>query len=116
MTKLACMILLLAPTAFAEGICDLVEADEAAALLGGTTTSTAVGQLGCSYSNRARGLRLTVTMMDLEVGTVSHWLASFSELHCRTLTAQPLASASDPHAGRPAKNRARFRYRSTATK
>ena len=43
MTKFACVILLLAPAAFAEGICDLVKADEAASLLGGTTTTTAVG-------------------------------------------------------------------------
>jgi hypothetical protein len=73
MTKLACIILLLAPMAFAEGICDLVKADEAVSLLGGTTTTTAVGQLGCSYSNRARGVRLTVTMMDLGTSAKQTW-------------------------------------------
>ena len=73
MTRLACMILLLASAAFAEGICDLVKADEAASLLGGAVTATAVGQLGCSYANRARGVRLTVTMMDLGTSARQTW-------------------------------------------
>jgi hypothetical protein len=73
MTKFACMILLLATAVFAEGICDLVKSDEAASLLGGTTTTTAVGKLGCSYSNRARGVRLTVTMMDLGTSAKQTW-------------------------------------------
>ncbi|HXA52372.1 MAG TPA: hypothetical protein VNV86_18775 [Candidatus Acidoferrum sp.] len=60
MTKFACVILLLAPA-------------EAASLLGGTTTTTAVGQLGCSYSNRAQGVRLTVTMMDLGTSAKQTW-------------------------------------------
>jgi hypothetical protein len=60
MTKFACVILLLAPA-------------EGASLLGGTTTTTAVGQLGCSYSNRAQGVRLTVTMMDLGTSAKQTW-------------------------------------------
>ena len=65
MTKLVWMLLLLAPSVCSAGICDLVKPDEAASLLGGSPTSMAVGELGCSYSNRARGVRLTITMMDM---------------------------------------------------
>lgn len=66
MRKFVWTILLLAPSAFAQDdICGLVKLDEASALLGGTASQLAVGKLGCSYSNRARGVRLTITLMDL---------------------------------------------------
>jgi len=64
MKRVAWVVLLFAPAAFAAGgVCELVKPDEAAAILGGPVSSIPVGTLGCSYGNRARGLRLTVTVM-----------------------------------------------------
>jgi hypothetical protein len=74
MTKLAFMILLLlVPAAFAEGVCDLVKPGEASSLLGGTATTIAVGTLGCSYSNRGPGVRLTITVGDMGVSAKQTW-------------------------------------------
>jgi len=58
--------LLLAPAAPGQGhACGLVTAEEAAAVVGPVDSPMAVGNAGCSYANRARGVRLIVTVMDL---------------------------------------------------
>ena len=57
---------LLAPAALGQGgLCGLVKPEEAAALLGAAARPMAVGNIGCSYSNRVRGLLLTLTVLEL---------------------------------------------------
>jgi hypothetical protein len=58
---------LLLPSLFGQNhtVCDLVKQDEADALLRGSSKQLAVTSMGCGYSNRANGLRLTITVMDL---------------------------------------------------
>ena len=58
---------LLAPAALGQGgLCGLVKPEEAATLLGAPGEPMAVGNTGCSYSNRARGLLLTLTVLELD--------------------------------------------------
>jgi len=66
---------LLAPALFGQthSACDLVTQGEADALLGGGTRQIAVGTLGCSYSYRATGAKLTVTVLDLGVSAKPTW-------------------------------------------
>jgi len=66
---------LIVPALFGQthSACDLVKQDEADALLGGSSRQIAVGTLGCSYGNRATGVKLTITTMDLGTSAKPTW-------------------------------------------
>jgi hypothetical protein len=67
--------LLLLPTLFGQSrsACDLVTQDEANALLGGTANKLSMGAIGCGYSVRTLGVRLTITVTDWGSTTKSVW-------------------------------------------
>lgn len=50
---------------FAQDPCANIKQDEANSILGGTATVMPVGRLGCSFSVREKGVRLTVTTLDV---------------------------------------------------
>jgi len=89
MRTLVLLPLLLAPAIFGQsrGACDLVTQDEANALLGGSANKLSMGAIGCGYSMRALGVRLTITVTDWgasakgvwdkskETSTKGHWMA-----------------------------------------
>ena len=54
---------LAAPGAFAQ-FCDTIDQRDADAMLGGRAIPLSVGALGCSYSVREKGVRLTLTLSD----------------------------------------------------
>jgi hypothetical protein len=66
---------LLVPGLFGQthSACDLVTQGEADGLLGGSTHQIAVGTLGCGYSNRAAGVKLSLVVMDLGVSAKQTW-------------------------------------------
>ena len=66
---------LLAPALFGQthSACDLVTQGEADALLGGSSRQIAVGTLGCGYSYRAAGVRLSITVMNLDAAAKQTW-------------------------------------------
>ena len=45
-------------------LCDKIDAKDASAILGGSAVPLSVGALGCSYSVREKGVRLTLTLSD----------------------------------------------------
>jgi len=65
----------LVPTLFGQSrsACDLVTQDEANALLGGTANKLSMGAVGCGYSVRTLGVRLTITVTDWGTSTKSVW-------------------------------------------
>jgi len=67
--------LLLAPTLFGQdrSACDLVTQDEANALLGGSANRLSMGALGCGYSVRALGVRLTIVATDWGASVKEVW-------------------------------------------
>ena len=67
--KLSIALLLLASTCFAQKKpCDLIKQDEADAVLG-ASKQLDLGAMGCSYSNRDKGVR--ITLVTLDVGTAA---------------------------------------------
>ena len=68
-------IFLLLPSLFGQGgsICDLVKQGEADALLGGSSKQLPVGNMGCGYSIRATGVRLTLTVQDMGTSAKAVW-------------------------------------------
>jgi len=67
--------LLLAPTLFGQSrsACDLVTQDEANALLGGSANKLSMGALGCGYSVRTLGVRLTIVVTEWGSTTKQVW-------------------------------------------
>ena len=53
--------------------CDLVTQDEANALLGGSANPLSMGAIGCGYSVRTLGVRLTITVTDWGTTTKEIW-------------------------------------------
>ncbi len=53
--------------------CELVTQDEANALLGGSANQLSMGAIGCGYSVRALGVRLTITVTDWGTTTKQIW-------------------------------------------
>ena len=53
----------MASGAFAQ-LCDKIDTRDADAILGGAALPLSVGALGCSYSVREKGVRLTLTLSD----------------------------------------------------
>ncbi len=75
MTKLILLSALAVPAIWAQShvACDLVHQDEAIQLLGGAALQIKVGPLGCGYSLRARGVRLTITLVDIGPTVKDFW-------------------------------------------
>ena len=75
MRTLILFTLVLVPTLFGQSrsACDLVTQDEANALLGGTANKLSMGAVGCGYSVRTLGVRLTITVTDWGTSTKSVW-------------------------------------------
>ena len=75
MRYLTLFSLLLAPVLSGQthSACDLVTQGEADALLSGASRQVPVGTLGCGYSNRASGARLTITVLDLGSSAKQTW-------------------------------------------
>jgi hypothetical protein len=75
MTKLILLSALAVPGIWAQShaACDLVHQDEANQLLGGEALEIKVGPLGCGYSVRARGIRLTITLVDVGSTVKDFW-------------------------------------------
>jgi len=69
------LTLVLLPTLFGQNrsACDLVTQDEANALLGGSANKLSMGAIGCGYSVRTLGVRLTITVTDWGATTKSVW-------------------------------------------
>jgi len=67
--------LLLAPALFGQSksACDLVTQDEANALLGGSANQLSMGAIGCGYSVRTLGARLTITVTDWGTTSKAVW-------------------------------------------
>jgi hypothetical protein len=70
MTKLILLSALAVPGIWAQShaACDLVHQ-----LLGGEALEIKVGPLGCGYSVRARGIRLTITLVDVGSTVKDFW-------------------------------------------
>lgn len=75
MTKLILLSALAVPAIWAQShvACDLVHQEEANQLLGGTALQIKVGPLGCGYAVRARGVRLTITLVDIGATVKTYW-------------------------------------------
>ncbi len=75
MRTLILLCLLLAPALFGQSrsACDLVTQDEANALLGGSANKLAMGAVGCGYSVRTLGVRLTITVTDWGTSAKEVW-------------------------------------------
>lgn len=57
-------LFLIAAVAASAQFCDMIEQRDADAILGGVAAPMSLGSLGCSYSVRSKGVRLTLTMSD----------------------------------------------------
>lgn len=75
MRTLILLSILAAPALFAQSpsACDLVTQDEANALLGGSANRLAMGALGCGYSVRTLGVRLTITVTEWGTSAKAVW-------------------------------------------
>ncbi len=75
MTKLILLSAFAVPAIWAQSrvACDLVHQDEANQLLGGPALQVKVGPLGCGYSLRPRGIRLTITLVDIGPTVKTYW-------------------------------------------
>ncbi|HEY3739296.1 MAG TPA: hypothetical protein VGL53_05605 [Bryobacteraceae bacterium] len=86
-SRFVLLLFLAASAAFAQ-FCDKIEQRDADSILGGAAMPMSLGSLGCSYSVRSKGVRLTLTMSDEGPGArkiydglkqktrASGWLAS----------------------------------------